>query len=198
MAERQASTMTLKPPSTMWFESNGIFFSFIIPAIRGSGGQLLFNSLRYVKKVPFPRLALVWRKSLAPNRTIFVPCIPTKHHNNRFSLEGVFAKEMSDTIFKRADHGRIEDAGITRHPIQTPQPGPGIKKAQGETLKELAFLAWELGGRIGVHIRGVAENFRVLIGGVEFRPLFAVFQSFVEVAIMHLPFSDQEIEVVRR
>src|SRR5438477_541495 len=96
------------------------------------------------------------------------------------------------------EHGRIENAGITRHPIQAPQPGLGIKKPQGETLKELAFLAWELGGRIRVHIGGVAEDFRILIGGFELRPLLAVFQSFVEVAIMHLPFPDQEIELGRR
>ena len=31
---------------------------------------------------------------------ILVPRVPTKHHNDRFSLEGIFAKEMSDTIFK--------------------------------------------------------------------------------------------------
>ena len=73
---------------------------------------------------------------------------------------------MPDTIFKRADHGGIKNAGITRHPIQTPQAGLGVKKPQGETLKGLAFLAWELGGRIRV---------------VELGPFLAVFQSFVEV-----------------
>jgi hypothetical protein len=53
-----------------------------------------------LKKFHSQVLPLVWRKSLAPNRTIIVPRVPTKHHNDRFSLEGIFAKQMSDAIFK--------------------------------------------------------------------------------------------------
>ena len=58
------------------------------------------RSLRDIKEIPFPGLTIVGRESLTPNGTLLVPRIPTKDDNDRLTLEGIFAKEMADAIFK--------------------------------------------------------------------------------------------------
>lgn len=105
---------------------------------------------------------------------------------------------MPDAIFKGADDRRIDGAGVARDPIEAPESGLRIEESQGKTFEELAFQPGELGGGIRVHIGGAAENFRVLIRGLEFGPIPAVCQSLVEVAIVHVPFAHQKIEIVRR
>src|SRR5215471_3673501 len=62
---------------------------------RGSSG-----SRGDIKKIPLPCFAVVRRKGLAPDWTLLVPRVPAKHHDDRFPVECVFAKEMSDAVFK--------------------------------------------------------------------------------------------------
>ena len=58
------------------------------------------RSFRNVKEVPFPGFALVGRKRLTPDRAVFVPGVPPEDDDDWLPIEGVFAKEMSDTILK--------------------------------------------------------------------------------------------------
>ena len=60
----------------------------------------LLRSFRNVKEVPFPGFALVGRKRLTPDRAVFVPGVPPEDDDDWLPFEGVFAKEMSDTILK--------------------------------------------------------------------------------------------------
>ena len=71
-------------------------------------------------EIPFPSFAVVGRKRLAPYWAILVSRIPAKHRDNWFSLERIFAEEMTDIVFKRAYHGRIHDTGVAGNPVQAP------------------------------------------------------------------------------
>src|SRR4029453_19381093 len=160
--------------------------------------QLASRSFRNVKEVPFPGFAPVHRKRLAPDWAVLVPRVPPEDDDDWLPLEGVFAKEMSDTILKRTHHRRVDHTGIARDPVQTPQPGLRIKEPQSKAFKEFAILPGELRGGIGIHIGVAAQDFGVLVRGIELRPFLAVFQSLVEMAVMHLPFADEKVELIRR
>ena len=58
------------------------------------------GSRGHIKKVPLPSLPIIGGKGLAPDWPLLVPCVPAKHYDDRFSVERVFAKEMTDAIFK--------------------------------------------------------------------------------------------------
>ena len=60
----------------------------------------LLDPFGYDEKIPFPGLAVVSRERLTPDRTFLVPRVPAEDDDDRLPFESVFAKEMSDTIFK--------------------------------------------------------------------------------------------------
>src|SRR5438046_472209 len=78
------------------------------------------RSLGDVEEVPFPGLTVVGGKGLAPNWPGLVSRVPPKHEDDRFAFEGVFAEEMSDSVFKRPHHRRVNRPGVTGDPIETP------------------------------------------------------------------------------
>jgi hypothetical protein len=76
-------------------------YSSVAKRLRACNRAWLFvRSFENTKKVPFPSLAVVGRKRLSPERALLVPRVPAEDHDDRFSFECVFSKEMSDTIFK--------------------------------------------------------------------------------------------------
>lgn len=60
----------------------------------------LLDPFGYVEKVPLPGLTVIGRKRLTPDRALLVPRVPAEDNDDRLTFESVFAKEMSDTIFK--------------------------------------------------------------------------------------------------
>jgi hypothetical protein len=156
------------------------------------------DSLRDVIPIPLPGLAVVRGKRLTPKRTFFVPRVPTEHHDDRFTFKSVLGKKMPDPVFKRADHRRIENTGVTGDPIQAPESGLRIEKPQGESFKTFPFHSRHRRRGISIHVGRAAEDFGILIVGIELGPVVVSFQPFVEPAIMHLPFPDQKIEVALR
>jgi hypothetical protein len=62
-------------------------------------GGLLFEPFRDVEEIPFPRLTVIWRKSLAPYGAFFVPRIPAENDEDGFAIERVFAKKWPTPLW---------------------------------------------------------------------------------------------------
>ena len=71
--------------------------SFVTVARNGELGPHFFE---YVEEIPLPRLSVIGRERLTPERPIFVSNIPAKHHDDWFAIERIFAKEMADAVFE--------------------------------------------------------------------------------------------------
>jgi uncharacterized RDD family membrane protein YckC len=160
--------------------------------------QPLLGSFGNVIPIPFPGLAVVGRERLTPDRTVLIPRVPAEHHDDWFSLEGVLRKKVPDTVLKGTDHRWVQDADIAGDPIETPESGFRIEEPERDAFERFSLLPGHLGGGISIHVGRAAEDLGILIGGFKFRPLLTAFQAFVEPAVVHLPFPDQEIEVARR
>ena len=89
-------------------------------AERESRNAEALRSLRDVEKVPFPSLAVIGGKGLAPNWSLLVSRVPTKDEDDWFAFERVFSEKMANSIFKRTNHGRIDRPGVTCDPVETP------------------------------------------------------------------------------
>ncbi len=105
---------------------------------------------------------------------------------------------MTYAILERANNGRIDFAGITGDPRQTPKVRLGIKKSQSNTFEKPAFRAGKLMGGVSVHVGLAGEDFVILIGGSELRPFVGIRQPLIQVPIVHFPFSDEKIKVTHR
>jgi hypothetical protein len=85
-------------------------------------GGLLFEPFRDVEEIPFPRLTVIWRKSLAPYGAFFVPRIPAENDEDGFAIERVFAKKMAHAaLVERTDDGRIDLSHVAGDPLETPK-----------------------------------------------------------------------------
>ena len=167
--------------------------------MRHEAPYLFSGPFRDVEEIPFPCLAVVRREGLAPPRAIFVPGVPPKDDEDRLAIERVFAEEVADAVFvEGTDYRRIDPACVARDPVKTPEASLGIEQPQGQPFEEFAFQARKLGCRISIHIRRTVQDLRIHVRGIELGPVMAIGEPFVQVPIVHLPFSDKEIEIVRR
>ena len=124
---------------------------------------MLPDSLRDVVPVPFPGFAVVRRKRLTPDWSIWVARVPPEHHDDRFTVECVFAEKVAHIVFKRTDHRRIEDTDIAGHPVQPaimhlPFPDQKIEIARGRCRRRGNF-------QVAVGIEAQFWNRQIRISG---------------------------------
>ena len=80
--------------------------------------------------VPFPRLPVVGRERLRPNRSIEITRIPAELHDDVFFFVSVPRIEAADFVFKRADLWNLQHDCLAVCPIDTPESGPGLDEPQ--------------------------------------------------------------------
>ncbi len=106
---------------------------------------------------------------------------------------------MANAVFiERADDRRIDLSRIARDPVETPETRLGIEEAQGEPFEKFALQSGKPGRGIRIHVGCAVEDLRIHVGGIELCPVVAIGQPLVQVPVVHFPFADQEIKVVRR
>ena len=106
---------------------------------------------------------------------------------------------MANAVFiERADDRWIDLSRIARDPVETPETRLGIEEAQGEPFEKFALQSGKPGRGIGIHVGRAVEDLRIHVGGIELCPVVAIGQPLVQVPVVHFPFPDQEIKVVRR
>ena len=62
----------------------------------------------------------------------------------------------------------------------------------------LPFHSRHLGRGVGIDVGCAAQDFGILIVGIELGPVVVPFQPLAQPAIVHLPFPNQKIEVALR
>src|SRR5689334_21182610 len=113
----------------------GMFESCDLTIGQGS----IVDSFGDVEEIPFPRLAVIRRKSLTPERALFVSGVPAEDDQDRFSVQGVFAEEMTHAVLDEGtNYWRLDLPGVARDPVKTPESCLWVEQPQGQAFEKLA------------------------------------------------------------
>src|SRR5207249_10938461 len=82
--ERRLETRSSHPDSCVTLSSsrNTVSFSSLRATTLLPPSRCASTSFRDVKEIPFPSLAVIWRKGLTRHRAFFVPRIPAEEHDD--------------------------------------------------------------------------------------------------------------------
>src|SRR5215468_6405688 len=124
----------------------------------------IIDSFGHVEEVPFPSLAGVRRKGLTPDRAVFVPRVPAVDDQDRFSIQGVFAKEMAHAVFVEGTNDwRIDRPRVARDPVKTPESRLVVEQPQGKAFEKSPLRSGKLRGGIGIHVGRAVQNLHIHI-----------------------------------
>jgi hypothetical protein len=105
------------------------------------------------------------------------------------------AEELAKIAEKLADHRRLEDSGADIvYPIERPLASGRIEQPQRGSFDGTSLAQ----GRVFIDIAESFQNRLHLQGSVEVDPFVRVLQASFEEAVVHLPRTEQEVEIVHR
>jgi hypothetical protein len=156
-------------------------------------GERLFDPVGDIGVVPFPCFTVVVRKCLTPDRLVWIGLVPSEHDNHGFSYLIIFCEEQADPVVKGAYLGWVDRAALAVHPVEAPKFCLRVEGADRS-----AFVHGAVGHLPACNIK-ISHSFQarmVFCAALEFGVFFTALEPGVQVFILHVPISDEEVEVL--
>src|ERR1700689_2024322 len=153
------------------------------------------NSCDVLHPVCLPGLALVWRIRLLPVARCRSDVGPDKARSNSLSLDRIIPIESAHAIVEASNHGRIQWFGWCPavEPPDRPLLGLRVEGPQSDT----AIGSTGNAEHCIVHIAVTPHKQLIQQRAFEFNPLATIGESLLQLSMMGLPLTNQEVEVVK-
>ena len=146
-----------------------------------------------IRIVPFPGLAVVVGKGLAPEGMFGIGLVPSEYYNNGAAYLIILAEEKTDAVaVERAHNGRVYGPASAIYPVEPPQLCYGIERADRSAFVYGSITQF---AQDDIEIAHSLEAGMTFHGTLELGIFLTIRESCIEVFILHHPSPDEEVEV---
>src|SRR5580704_3603529 len=153
------------------------------------------NSCDVLHPVCLPGLAFVWRSGLLPVARCRSDVGPEEARPNSLPRNHILPIESAHAIVEASNHGRIHWCGWC--PAVEPPDGPLLGLRVEGPHRDTAIGSTGNAEHCIVHIAVTPHKRLIRQRAFEFRPLVIVGEPLLQLSMMGLPLTNQEVEVVK-